>query len=51
MGEGLDLGIFGQNFDNASSGRAMNNDNGVDAGVEQITNILSSKNEIYFRNL
>ncbi len=48
MGEGLDLGMFGENFENASSGnRAMSNDNGVDAGVEQITNILSSKNKIY----
>jgi hypothetical protein len=43
MGEGNDLGMFGENFQNSSFSQTIANNNGSDASYEQIMNILSSK--------
>jgi hypothetical protein len=43
MGEGNDLGMFGENFENSSLSQTIAYNNGIDASYEQIMNILSSK--------
>jgi len=44
MGEGIDLGMFDENLENESLGRETNSNKALmDADVEHITNILSSK--------
>ncbi len=48
MGEGVVLGMFGHNFENSSFSQTMFNNNGIGAGVDQVTNIFSSKNISFY---
>ncbi len=48
MGEGVVLGTFGHNFENSSFSQTMFNNNGIGAGVDQVTNIFSSKNISFY---
>jgi hypothetical protein len=44
MGEGVVLEMFGHNFENSSFSQTMFYNNGIGAGIDQVTDIFSSKN-------
>lgn len=43
MGEGVDLGMFDENLENELNRAPNSGHNAMDADVEHITNVLSSK--------